>query len=303
MTSRTSQMRRWRTGAALHLRMRDLTGTLVVVTGGGSGIGRAAAQAFSSAGAIVVIADIDLAAARETAELVNTPDPRAGGAGAVFGGGAHAYRVDVTDEDQVRRFASTVRERHGVADVLVNNAGLGMMGSFVDTPQEVFEHIMNVNFWGVVYGCRAFAGQMIERGTGGHIVNVSSAAAFMPQKRIAAYATSKAAVLMLSDCLRAELLDNGIGVTAVCPSLVSTNFNRNITFVETDPETRKARRSRTSAMYRKLGVPPERVASAMVAAVKHNQPIVTVAPEAKARKWLSRLAPRVVRVGSRFEID
>ncbi len=98
-----------------------------------------------------------------------------------------------------------------------------------------------------------FAEQMIERGTGGHIVNVSSAAAFMPQKRIAAYATSKAAVLMLSDCLRAELLENGIGVTAVCPSLVSTNFNRSIEFVETDPETAKARRSRTSAMYRKLG--------------------------------------------------
>lgn len=303
MTSRWSVIRRWRRGAALHLRLRDLTGTLVVVTGGGSGIGRSAAQAFSAAGAIVVVADIDLASARETVELVNTPDPNAGGAGAVFGGGAHAYRVDVTDEEQVRRFSRTVRERHGVADVLVNNAGLGMIGSFVDTPQDAFRNIMDVNFWGVVHGCRVFAEQMIERGTGGHIVNVSSAAAFMPQKRIAAYATSKAAVLMLSDCLRAELLENGIGVTAVCPSLVSTNFNRSIEFVETDPETAKARRSRTSAMYRKLGVPPERVANAMVSAVRHNQPIVTVAPEAKARKWISRLAPRAMRVGSRFEID
>ena len=303
MTPRTSQIRRWRKGAALHLRLRDLTGTLVVVTGGGSGIGRAAAQAFSAAGAIVVVADIDLEAARETVDLVNTPDPRAGGAAAVFGGGAHAYLVDVTDEEQVQEFARKVRERHGVPDVLVNNAGLGMIGSFVDTPQEVFEHVMDVNFWGVVYGSRVFAKQMIERGTGGHIVNVSSAAAFMPQKRIAAYATSKAAVLMLSDCLRAELLEYGIGVTAVCPSLVSTNFNSSIAFVEPNPEVRKARRSRTSAIYRKLGVPPERVANAMVAAVRHNQPIVTVAPEAKARKWISRVAPRGMRVGSRFEID
>ncbi|MFZ2526723.1 MAG: SDR family NAD(P)-dependent oxidoreductase [Rhodococcus sp. (in: high G+C Gram-positive bacteria)] len=302
MTSRWSQIRRWRRGAALHLRMRDLTGTLVVVTGGGSGIGRAAARAFSAAGAIVVVADIDMTAAQETVELIDTPDPHAGGAAAVFGGGAHAYHVDVTDEEQVRQLAQTVRERHGTVDILVNNAGLGVIGSFVDTPQDAFERVIDVNFWGVVYGCRAFAEQMIERGTGGHIVNVSSAAAFMPQKRIAAYATSKAAVLMLSDCLRAELLEDGIGVTAVCPSLVATNFDRSTEFVEADPQTEKARRSRTSAVYRKLAVPPERVANAMVAAVRHNQPIVTVAPDARARKWISRLAPRVMRVGSRFEI-
>jgi len=283
-------------------RLRDLTGTLVVVTGGASGIGRAAARAFAAEGAIVVVADKDLDGARETVALIDIPPPTAGGSTAVFGGGAHAYRVDVADEQQVREFARTVRDRHGVPDVLVNNAGIGVIGAFADTPQSTFEHVMGVNFWGVVYGCRVFSEQMIERGTGGHIVNVSSAAAFMPQRDLAAYSTSKAAVFMLSECLRAELLEHGIGVTVVCPDLVDTDLTRTTEYVAPSSELRSARRRRTLAMYRRLHIPPEKVADAIVGAVRHNRPVVTVAPGAKIRKWLMRFAPRVMRVGARFDI-
>ena len=83
---------------------------------------------------------------------------------------------------------------------------------------EDFEWLMDINFWGVVYGCRAFTPMMIDRGTGGHVVNLSSAAAYTPQKALTAYSTSKAAVFMLSDCLRAELLPHGIGVSTICPA-------------------------------------------------------------------------------------
>lgn len=303
MPTRFAQVRRWRAGAALHARLRDLTGTLVVVTGGASGIGRAAALAFAAEGAIVVVADTDLDGARGTVELIDTPPPTAGGSTAVFGGGAHAYRIDVSDEQQVQDFADTVRSRHGVADILVNNAGIGVLGPFVDTPQHTFEHVMDVNFWGVVYGCRAFATQMIDRGTGGHIVNVSSAAAFMTQRNIAAYATSKSAVYVLSECLRAEFVEHGIGVTAVCPDLVNTKLPHNSEIIAPDPDALAARRARTLAIHRRLQVEPEQVAEGIVAAVRRNRPIVTVAPGATARKWLSRLAPRVVRVGSRFDFD
>ena len=251
----------------------------------------------------MVVADKDLGSAEETVALVNVPPPDAGGSAAVFGGGAHAYELDVSDEEQVRMFAQTVRERHGVADVLVNNAGIGVVGAFVDTPQSTFENVMDVNFWGVVFGCRAFSEQMIDRGTGGHIVNVSSAAAFMPQRNLAAYSTSKAGVFMLSECLRAELLEHGIGVTVVCPDLVDTNLTRTTEYVASSRELRAARRSRTLSMYRRLHIPPAKVATEIVAAVRRNRPVVTVAPGAKIRKWLMRLAPRVMRVGARFDID
>ncbi|MCW3468813.1 SDR family NAD(P)-dependent oxidoreductase [Rhodococcus pyridinivorans] len=303
MTSRIAQICRWRAGAALRSRLRDLTGALVVVTGGGSGIGRASAIAFAAEGAIVVVADKDLDSARETVALVNVPAPGAGGSEAVFGGAAHAYELDVSDEQQVRKFAQTVRERHGVADVLVNNAGIGVIGAFADTPQSVFQNVMDVNFWGVVYGCRAFTEQMIEAGTGGQIVNVSSAAAYMPQRNLAAYTTSKAGVFMLSECLRAELLEHGIGVTVVCPDLVDTNLTRATEYVAPNKELRAARRTRTLAMYPRLHIAPEKVAKAIVGAVRHNKPVVTVAPGAKVRKWLMRFAPRVMRVGARFDID
>lgn len=302
MPTRFAQMRRWRAGTALRSRLRDLTGTLVVVTGGGSGIGRASARAFAAAGAIVVVADKDLASALETVALIDSPETSPGPA-AVFGGGAHAYELDVSVEEQVREFAETVRARHGVPDILVNNAGIGVIGPFVDTPQSTFEEVMNVNFWGVVYGCRAFASQIIERGAGGHIVNVSSAAAFMPQRNLAAYTTSKSAVFMLSECLRADLIEHGIGVTVVCPDLVNTNLIRNSKYVAPDQEIRSRRRKATLALYRRLHVAPERVADAIVLAVRFNRPLVTVAPGAKARKWLSRLAPRVMRAGARFDID
>ncbi|MFD6859278.1 SDR family NAD(P)-dependent oxidoreductase [Rhodococcus sp. NPDC060090] len=302
MPTRYAQIRRWRAGTAIRSRLNDLTGTLVVVTGGASGIGRASARAFAAEGAIVVVADKDLDGARDTVALIDHPDS-AGGSTAVFGGGAHAYELDVADEEQIREFAATVRSRHGVPDVLVNNAGIGAIGAFVETPQSLFENVMEVNFWGTVYGCRAFTTQMIERGTGGHIVNVASAAAFMTQRNLTAYSTSKAAVFMLSECLRAELIEHGIGVTVVCPDLVNTNLTRNSAYAAPSSEKRAARRDRALSIHRRLHVEPERVADAIVSAVRHNRPIVTVAPGAKARKWLSRLAPRVVRVGSRFDID
>lgn len=303
MRSRIAEMRRWRAGTVVHQRLHDLTGTLVVVTGAGSGIGRATARAFADVGAIVVVADRNVDTARATAELLNAPLPGAGGSRAVFGGGAHAYELDVADEEQVRRFAATVRSRHGVPDVVVNNAGIGVIGTFTATPQETFEHVMDVNFWGVVYGCRAFGDQMLERGTGGHIVNVASAAAFTPQKSLVAYSTSKAAVLMFTECLRAELMVHGIGVSAICPGLVGTNLVPGAEMVGLGAPEQRTLRERVTALYRTRSYPPYKVGEAIVAAVRHNRALVTVTPEAKTRRWVSRLAPEAMRFGARFEPD
>src|SRR5690606_39470032 len=138
---------------------------LVVITGGGSGIGRETALAFARRGAEIVLSDVNLAAAKETVELV-----------AAAGGIAHAYQLDVSDEAAVADHARAVLEAHGVPDILVNNAGIGQAGDFFDTPSAEFDRVLRVNLGGVVNGCRAFGPAMAERGAG-HIVNLSSMAA------------------------------------------------------------------------------------------------------------------------------
>ena len=167
---------------------------LVVVTGAGSGIGRATALGFAANGARVVAADLNLAAATSVSELI-----------AGRGGAAYARQVDVADAADMERFANWVRTEAGVPDVVVNNAGIAVVGPLLAHTEEDWQRIIGVNLLGVARGCRLFGAQMAERGTGGHLVNIASAAAFAPSATLPAYATTKAAVRMLSECLRAEL--------------------------------------------------------------------------------------------------
>ena len=191
----------------------DFGDTLVSVTGAGSGIGRETALAFARSGAEVVVSDIDEASVKDTAAQI-----------VERGGVAHPYVVDVSDAEAVERFADEVCAEHGVPDIVVNNAGIGQAGEFLNTPAEQWERVLDVNLGGVVNGCRAFGKRLVERGTGGHIVNVASMASYSPSKSLNAYCTSKAAVYMFSDCLRAELDAAGIGLTTVCPGTIDTNI-------------------------------------------------------------------------------
>ncbi|MGF1432284.1 SDR family oxidoreductase [Kitasatospora sp. LaBMicrA B282] len=263
---------------------------LVVITGAGSGIGRATALAFGEQGATVVVCDLDLAAAERTAELVG-----------LVGGTGHAYRVDVSDGPAMTAFAEQVAAAHGVPDVLVNNAGIGHSGTFLQTTEKEWQRVLDVNLWGVIHGCRAFGQLMVERGRGGHIVNLASAAAYLPSKVLAAYATSKAAVLMLSDCLRAELVDSGIGVSAICPGIVDTNITRTSTFSAVTADEQAAKQARAAKLYARRGFPPEKVAAEIVKAVRTGKPVVPVTVEAKAARWLGRLSPGLLRRAARID--
>ncbi|MFD4743257.1 SDR family oxidoreductase [Streptomyces virginiae] len=266
-------------------------GQLVLVTGAASGIGRATAFAFAEAGARVVAVDRDAEGAARTADMSRL----------VGAADAWAECVDVSDEQAMEKLAAKVAAEYGIVDVLVNNAGIGLSGSFLDTTAEDWKKVLDVNLWGVIHGCRIFGKQMAERGQGGHIVNTASAAAYLPSRTLPAYSTSKAAVLMLSECLRAELASKSIGVSAICPGIVNTNITATSRFAGVDEAEEKRRQERSSRLYGLRNFPPEKVADAILRAVVRNEAVVPVTPESKGALWMSRFAPRALRRIARLE--
>jgi NAD(P)-dependent dehydrogenase (short-subunit alcohol dehydrogenase family)/pimeloyl-ACP methyl ester carboxylesterase len=269
------------------------TGATVVVTGAGSGIGRETALAFAGLGAYVVVADRDEPAAKETVSLI-----------AVDGsaGQASAYQVDVADAEAMAAFAERVIAEHGVPEVVVNNAGIGMAGPFTETSLDDWRRVIDVNLWGVIHGCRVFAEPMIAHGEGGQIVNIASAAAYLPTRVLPAYATTKSAVLTLTQCLRAELAEHGIGVTAVCPGLVHTNITSTTRFVGTDDAEQSRRQQASHALYGRRNFTPDRAAREIVRAARRNTALAPVTPEAKIGLMASRLTPALLRAAAKREV-
>ncbi|MEO5877508.1 MAG: SDR family oxidoreductase [Streptosporangiaceae bacterium] len=269
---------------------RSFEGSLVVVTGAGSGIGRATALAFAEHGATVLAADLDLETAARTAELAG-----------LTGAEAHPYTVNVADGTAMEAFAKAVLTEHGVPDIVVNNAGIGMAGPFLEHTTEDWKRILDVNLWGVIHGSKLFAGQMVARGEGGHIVNTASAAAFTPSRSMSAYATSKAAVLMLSECMRADLAGQGVKVTAICPGIVDTNITRTSHFVGKSAEEEHRTQLKAARAYGLRGYGPERVAAQILAAVQRNRAVQPVTPEAHLSWLASRLSPALMRGLARLD--
>jgi short-subunit dehydrogenase/pimeloyl-ACP methyl ester carboxylesterase len=271
---------------------RDVRGKLALVTGAGAGIGRATAVELARQGAgTVVIVDRDLAAAEETAEAVRD-------AGAV----AAVYQADVSDDTAINELAAQVNNEHGVVDILVNNAGIGMAGRFLETTPAHWDNILAINLRGVLNGSRAFATQMVDRGEGGTIINVSSAAAFLPSKSMIAYGTTKAAVLAFSESLRADLADDGITVTAVCPGFVNTNIAKSTVYAGMTADEQERARHRADSAYRRRNYTPEATARAIVKAVKSGPPVVPIAAESRVGYAMRRISPSLIRLLARYDI-
>lgn len=272
-------------------RTGPLAGKLAVVTGAGSGIGRATVFELLERGVEVIAADIDLAAASLTAEL-----------GGLLGGSVHAMRVDVADPRAMTDFGDRVAREHGVPDIVVNNAGIAVAGSFLATTQEEWSRVLSVNLDGVASGCRVFAQKMIDDLRPGHIINVASAAAFGPSKALAAYSTSKAAVVMLSECLRADLASANIKVGVVCPGFVATSITSNTRFAGEDSEREQGKRRMAGRLYRRRGLVADDVARAIVDAILTDRPVTLVGAEAHGMRWLQRLSPALTRAIARIDL-
>jgi short-subunit dehydrogenase len=271
---------------------RDVRGKLALVTGAGAGIGRATAVELARKGArTVVIVDRDLAAAEETAAAVRD-----------IGADAAIYRADVGDETAMNQLAAQVNDEHGVVDILVNNAGIGMAGRFLETTPAHWDNILSVNLRGVLNGSRAFGTQMVDRGQGGTIINVSSAAAFLPSKSMIAYGTTKAAVLAFSESLRADLADEGITVTAVCPGFVNTNIAKSTVYAGMSADQQERARQKADAAYRRRNYTPEATAKAIVKAVKTGPPVLPIAAESRVGYAMRRISPSLVRLLARYDL-
>jgi len=211
--------------------MGKLQGLVAVVTGAGSGIGRASAVEFAREGARVVAADLNAASAAETADQILSA-----------GGQAESVEVDVTQASQVERMVKTAVDKFGRLDVLYNNAGLAQApGPFEDSTDALYDRIFDVNVKGVFYGCRAAIPQMKAQG-GGVILNTASTAGIRPRPGLAVYAASKGAVITLTKALAIELAPHRIRVVSICPVATDTPMLPSFIGVEQGADEAEGRR-------------------------------------------------------------
>jgi NAD(P)-dependent dehydrogenase (short-subunit alcohol dehydrogenase family) len=197
--------------------MQEFRGKTAVVTGAGSGIGRALSVAFAHEGMKVALADLDGEALAETADLIASRTPASE---------TMVRTCDVSRGDQVTALADAVFGQWGQVDVLCNNAGVFVGGLIWDRPVEDFEFVLGANLWGILHGVRAFVPRMIAQGTEGHVVNTSSVAGLFGAPFEAPYSVSKFAAFAATESLASDLQAVGskIKASALCPGMITTNI-------------------------------------------------------------------------------
>ncbi len=260
----------------------NLRGKVGVVTGAGSGIGRETAFALAERGADLAICDIDEAGLKETADRIRERGRR-----------VLEARVDVASAEEMAAFADHAFAELGRVDLLVNNAGIGIGGDFLDVPLEEWDAILGVNVKGVVHGCWFFLPRMIEAGQGGHVVNIASMAGYVAAPGMTAYTLTKFGVLGFSEALRNEISVHRIGVTAICPGVINTaivHSSRMYGAMASDEM-----RARGAQAFARRNYGPERVAKGILKAIQRNRAVAPVSPEAWVGYGFKRLFPGLLR--------
>lgn len=257
--------------------MTEINGKTVVITGAASGIGRATAIALARVGARVAAADLDRAGLAQTASLI-----------AEAGGKATTYLVDVASRDAVHAFAQEIETALGGADIVINNAGVAQVATVEELSYEDFEWVMNIDFWGMVYGTKAFLPQLRARGAG-HIVNVSSIFGLFAVPTQAAYNSAKFAVRGFTEALRHEMRDTNIKVSCVHPGGIKTNIMRNARFLQSVQQTVKEETA--SGFDRLARTTPDRAAEVILAGIRKNKGRILIGTDAKILDIIQRLMP------------
>jgi len=260
--------------------IRKLRGTTAVITGATSGIGRETALEFIRAGARVVVAGRRRQRLRE---LVSEIEAK--------GGEALAVPTDVANQAQVERLIEKAAERFGRIDTLVNNAGVAIAARFGEMAMEDFRRVMEVNFWGAVYGCKAVVPHMRTQRGGGVIINVSSILGKRGMPFETAYCASKFALAGFSEALRAEVMADGIDVSTIFPGAVETEIFE------------------SAANQTGLGMPgylpkfPAReMARIIVRDARFPQPEIVMALDAQVINFFNKLAPSLMDLALGFGV-
>jgi NAD(P)-dependent dehydrogenase (short-subunit alcohol dehydrogenase family) len=255
--------------------MRSLAHKVAVVTGGGSGIGRATSLALAAQSSAVAVCDLDEGRAKGTADAI-----------VAAGGRASVHQVDVASEDRVRVLVEEVLAEHGVVDVVVNNAGIAPpITRAVDISLDQFRKVMDINFWGMVYGSLLFLPQLLSRPEA-NLVNVSSNAGLVGYSRMATYSSSKFAIRGFTESLRMELRRSPVKLTVVCPGATHTSLMANSP-VMGDEQRQTMQRS----FDKSWGRPPEAVGDAIVKAILKNRPRCLVGPDTAMLDLVARILP------------
>ncbi len=262
--------------------MRTLEDKVVVITGAGSGIGRALAVDLARRGSLLAISDVDDEGLARTVDLVK-------GAGAKE---VRSDHLDVADRAAFTAYAAAVAEHFGRVNVVVNNAGVALAGDFADLEYSDMDWIVGINFWGVVHGTKEFLPHLIASGDG-HVVNISSLFGLISMPGQSAYNATKYAVRGMTEALREEMLIAGhpVGVTAVHPGGIKTAIARNARVSTHEDKTQTAK-----LFDEKLArMTPERAAEIIVRGILRNQARVLVGIDAHALHHFAKLT------GSRYQ--
>lgn len=254
-----------------------LSSGVAVVTGAGSGLGRALAQRLAADGSALAIADMDEAGLQQTAQSL-----------AKSSGLVTTHVVDVAKEESVGAFAADVNSKHGRVTLLINNAGVALHGNFEEISLDDLRWLMGINFWGAVYGVKYFL-PMLKREPRAHIVNLSSVFGLIAPAGQAAYSASKFAVRGFTEALRHELAPTNVCVTCVHPGGVRTLIAQHARLGAATPS---ARRQESISRFEKLArTTPEAAAAVILRGVERREPRILIGMDAYQIDVLQRLRP------------